>query len=84
VNLRGARGYNGRMNGTDFFQCDRCHVDCRVDSEARSQTLRRLLSTIARRAEVYPFSARSLSSKNDGAVYGWMCGVGSTQPRQRT
>jgi hypothetical protein len=40
------------------------------------QAPRRLLSTIAQRAEAYPFSARSLSSKNDGAVYGWMCSVG--------
>jgi hypothetical protein len=36
-------------------------------------------SCTARRTEAYPFSARSLSSKNDGAVYGWMCSVGLTQ-----
>jgi hypothetical protein len=23
------------MNGTDYFECDRCHTECRVDSEAR-------------------------------------------------
>jgi hypothetical protein len=23
------------MERTDYFQCDRCHIDCRVDSEAR-------------------------------------------------
>jgi hypothetical protein len=23
-----------RMKGTDYFECDRCHIDCRIDSEA--------------------------------------------------
>jgi hypothetical protein len=23
-----------RTKGTDYFECDRCHADCRVDSES--------------------------------------------------
>jgi hypothetical protein len=26
------------MIGIDFFQCDRCHIECRVDSEAPTPT----------------------------------------------
>jgi hypothetical protein len=26
------------MEATDYFQCDRCHIDCRVDSEGPSRS----------------------------------------------
>jgi hypothetical protein len=26
------------MTWTEFFQCDRCHIECRVDSEAPTPT----------------------------------------------
>jgi hypothetical protein len=38
-------------------------------------------SGIAQIAKAFLFMARSLGSKNDGAVYGWTCSVGLTRPR---
>jgi hypothetical protein len=26
------------MTSTEFFQCDQCHVECRIDSEAAEST----------------------------------------------
>jgi hypothetical protein len=29
----------GGMNSTYFFQCDRCHIECRIDSEAPESSI---------------------------------------------
>jgi len=33
----------GSMISTEFFQCDRCHVECRVDSESTESSTAQLI-----------------------------------------
>ena len=59
-----------RMKGAGFFQCDRCHIECRIDSEAKPSTAPLIIHHCPESRGI-PFLARSPGSKNGGAVSGW-------------
>jgi hypothetical protein len=47
----------GGMIGTYFFQCDHCHIECRVDSEAPESSTAQLIIRHCRMAKASQFLA---------------------------
>ena len=65
-----AKKFGDPTQGREDFKCEN---DLTGGEVTPSYSIRKKYAgSQARRAEVYPFSARSPRSKNDVAVYGWM------------
>jgi hypothetical protein len=70
-----------RVLRTEFFQCDGCRIECRVDSEELEPGLTPfvIMHCPKDRGIAIFGKVTNLSSENDGAAYGWTCGDGSTR-----
>ena len=66
------------MISTHFFQCDRCHVECRIDSEATESSTAKLIIRHCPDSKSIAVQGKVTRFRNDGAVCGWMFSVGLT------
>jgi hypothetical protein len=69
------------MRGPLGFQCDRCHIESRIESATPEPSIEPLIIRRCPCTKALLFLGRGLRSKNDGAVYEWMLSGGLTQHR---
>ena len=65
---------------TVFFQCDRCHVECRIDSEAPEPGATPLVIRHCPDSEGIPIPGKVTRFQNGVGVCGWMFSIGLMQP----